>query len=137
MHLDRNDSVMKTLRNYCSGKQQFLWKTSFHLNINDTVVKTLCCIYFILDKKLPGRKTFSYLRLTVSDIYLSVVAIIVLFVKLFDAVVIANSIWMVITYWYICIFYRRENNLVVQKPFYMTSSCTIFIYCIEESNASQ
>ena len=55
-------------------------------------MKTLCCIYLSYDKKLPGRKTFSYLRLTVSDIYLSVVAPIVLFVKLFEAVVIANSI---------------------------------------------
>ena len=43
--LQINDSVMKTLRNYCRGKQQPLWKTYFHLNRNDTVVKNISYIF--------------------------------------------------------------------------------------------
>ena len=34
-------------------------------------------------------------------------------------------------------FYQIENDLFVQKLFYMTLSCTIFIYYIKESDVSR
>ena len=50
-----NDSVVKTVPEYCRRKQHWLWKTYFLLKEKRTVLKILCII-FIVDKKWPGPK---------------------------------------------------------------------------------
>ena len=94
---------MKALHNYCGGKQQTLWETSFSLKINGSVVKTLCYILFLTKNDLVI-KIFHISRLTVVDIYLSVVTPIILFIQLFCSGVISHSIWMGFAYWYIYLF---------------------------------
>ena len=41
-----NDSVMKTVRNFYRRKEQPLWKPSFRLKRNSSVVKTFCCMFY-------------------------------------------------------------------------------------------
>ena len=124
--LKRNNSVIKTLCKYYRGKQQLWWKTSFCLKRNDTTVKTLCYIYLFLTIKDLVIKPSHILRITA--LKPPVVAPIILFVKILDSGLTAHGIWMEYAHWYICIyFYRRDNDLVVQKLFNMTLSCTLFI----------
>ena len=112
----RNDHSMKTLCNFCRGKQQPLRKPSLSLNINDLVSKTLFYIIYI-EEKWPCHKMFYILRLNMLDIHLFIFAPIVLFFQLFDSDTIAYGILKVFVYWYICIFNRRENDLFIQKSF--------------------
>ena len=102
-------------------KPNFCFKRKLHCNENSLLY---IYIYLFFTRNDLVTKIFRILRLTLLYIYLSVVAPIVLPVRIFDACVIAHGLWIGFTYLSICIFFIKDKTTSLCKNS-LTWSCRV------------